>query len=153
MARARRVFLEIVKLLLESGAEVDAVTSDNETAMLLACSLGQLDVVKLFLSHGTAVNSAKNSSGMPPLHESCREGHLEIMKLLIEHGANINARALGTAGSGHKMDRRTPLMFAVERSYLEAVRVLLRSGARIHTSTKQGEYDTLFFAKRAVQHH
>jgi ankyrin repeat protein len=48
--------LEIVKLLLEHGADVNAKTA-YETALHLAAGEGHLEIVKLLLEHGADVNA------------------------------------------------------------------------------------------------
>jgi ankyrin repeat protein len=48
--------LEIVKLLLEHGADVNAKTA-YETALHLAAEKGHLEIVKFLLEHGADVNA------------------------------------------------------------------------------------------------
>ena len=55
---------EIVKLLLEKGADINVKqTATGATALLLASQNGRTDVVKLLLEKGADVNAKVNGGG------------------------------------------------------------------------------------------
>jgi ankyrin repeat protein len=89
---------DIVKALLEKGADVNAVGGDfDSTPLLLAIMSGLNDkcpdpeIVKLLLEYGADAN-IKNKLGFRPLQISCVHQRLEVMKLLLEYGANVNMK-------------------------------------------------------------
>lgn len=78
--------LEIVKLLLEKGADIDPA---NGCALLtLVSNKGHKDIVELLLNKGLDIN-CKDEQGKTPLILASQNGHIEIVKLLLERGADI----------------------------------------------------------------
>ena len=62
-----------------------------------ACKEGSLDIVRIMLREGQAVNERTQNELNTPLHIASRNGHYLIVKYLIDQGANmseINARGL-----------------------------------------------------------
>ncbi|KAI9316116.1 acyl CoA binding protein-domain-containing protein [Dichotomocladium elegans] len=57
-----RGYVEIVKLLLDSGANVNAKSPDNETALHYACISEQLETAQLLIERGCDVN-IRDTSG------------------------------------------------------------------------------------------
>jgi ankyrin repeat protein len=110
--------LEIVKLLLRYGADVDP---NGDTSPLSEATLnGHLEVAKLLLRYGADVNPEGQQS---PLAWATYAGPdaLPMMKLLIRHGADVNAR----------FGKHTTVMsIARFHSGDEAVALLKRYGAR-----------------------
>jgi ankyrin repeat protein len=107
---------DVVKLLLEHKAEVDAKTESGETPLYLAAEKGHKDVAELLLSHGADVNAKDKNFGRTPLHEAAVFGHKDVVELLLAHGADINAK---------NKNGETPLRFASGMGY-EDVEELLR---------------------------
>ena len=83
---------EIVLLLLDAGAEIDATTRTHpkKQAIHLASANGHLQIVSLLLEKGADVN-ALSSRGATALHEAVVGEFREVARLLTESGADINA--------------------------------------------------------------
>jgi ankyrin repeat protein len=113
--------LDLVKLLLDNGADINAVSKNKLAATPLQGSvvMKNLDLGKLLLERGANV-SPRGEEGTTPLHESAGSGQLEFVKLLIERGADVNAR--DDAG-------KTPLTIALESKQPEITKVLGDHGA------------------------
>ena len=83
--------LEIVKSLIEQGADVNAKDIDGWTALIRSSKKGYLEVVKYLIDKGADVN-AKTNNGTTALMNSSDEEHLDIVKYLINKGADINSK-------------------------------------------------------------
>jgi ankyrin repeat protein len=77
----------VVKALLATRANVDAVYVRGETALYQAAQKGNLGMVKLLLSHGAKVNAAAKD-GDTPLSVAAYHGYLEVVRTLLAAGAD-----------------------------------------------------------------
>ena len=113
--------MEIAELLLNSGADVNAVSKNKFVATPLqgAVVRKRLDLAQLLLAHGAKVN-VRGEGGDSPLHEAAGSGQIEFAKLLLEHGADVNAK--DDAG-------KTPLTIALEYKQPELAQFLRAHGA------------------------
>ena len=84
--------LELVKELLEQGAEINARDKYGWTALHFASLYGHLEIVKELHEAGAEIEAKTNNNGMTALHYASRNGHLEIVKYLVEKGADIEAK-------------------------------------------------------------
>jgi hypothetical protein len=92
-----RGHLDIVKLLIEKGAQVDeARIGDSVTPLLIAAGHGHLEIVKLLIEKGAQVNQARISDGGLPLFFAAQNGHAEVVELLIQKGAEIDVKCSTT---------------------------------------------------------
>ena len=78
--------LEVSRVLLDHGANVNARQQNHWTPIHLSASNGHLEIVKLLLERGADVH-ALNDEGETPYQVSLRRGYREIADLLREHGA------------------------------------------------------------------
>lgn len=94
--------VEMVKLLIEKyGARVNSFLK-NATPLSVACSKGNLEIVKCLLEHGADVNFESEEGRVynrrmrfentkrNPLIEACTYGNLDIAYLLINHGSKVS---------------------------------------------------------------
>lgn len=117
---ATRGNMEMVKLLLEYGADVNAANP-----VVGAAGSGNRELVELLLEHGAKVDG---------LYIAVREGHEEIVELLLENGADVNIRA-------KKANGRTPLHIAVVgiNANLKIVELLISHGADVNARNNGGD--------------
>lgn len=80
-------YLEICQFLILNGAEIDAVSTNDETPLQKACYEGHLDVVQFLLDNGANINH-QNKEKETALHFAIHGNKLEIVKKLINRGAN-----------------------------------------------------------------
>jgi len=81
--------LEIVKLLLEAKADVNAADTYGLTPLYMASQYGYTEVVKLLLDAKVDINAKAHIDGQiyTPLSAAKQMGHEKIIKLLTEYGA------------------------------------------------------------------
>jgi ankyrin repeat protein len=105
---AKNTDLEVLKVLLDAGADINIPSADGTTALMVAAGLamwyvgedggslpGQEDeaveVVKLCVERGADVN-AVNKMGETPLHGAAFRGVNAIAEYLVEKGAKLDAK-------------------------------------------------------------
>jgi ankyrin repeat protein len=118
-----------VQILIEKGASVNAVTTDNQTPLHWASRFGNLETVELLIEKGASVN-AVTTDNQTPLHWASESGDLETVALLIEKGASVNAVTT---------DNQTPLHCASEHGDLETVALLIEKGASVNAVTTDNQ--------------
>ena len=77
---------EVVALLLDRGADVQAANDEGETPLHGA---HQVEEVVLLLNHGADIN-VRDERGRTPLHNRAK-GNREVVALLLDRGADIHA--------------------------------------------------------------
>jgi len=114
--------LDLVKLLLERGADPKILSRDNETMLSAAAGLAfihgyhrgkppeeRLQVVKLFVELGNDVNW-HDDYGITPLMAAANYGSVPIIQYLIDAGADLSAHDLGKKNDGAFGSSNEPLM-------------------------------------------
>ncbi len=103
-------------LLSAKGIDVNAMTEDGETPLMMAVFKGQLELAKQLIALGADVNK----TGWTPLHYAATAGNATLVKLLLEHYAYIDAES---------PNKTTPLMMAAHYGTTGTVKLLLEEGA------------------------
>jgi ankyrin repeat protein len=113
--------VEMAKFLMDSGADLNAVSKNKFTATPLQGSVvnKSIEVGRLLLARGANVNP-RNDDGGNPLHEAAGNGDIEFARLLLAHGANLNAK---------DDNGKTPLAIALEYKQPEMAKLLRDKGA------------------------
>ena len=153
---ARQGFVDVVKALVEAGADVNQVNpGDKSTPLVVATINGCFDIAKFLLENGADPNLA-SENGVGPLYgtlnvqwapkalypqpQAYRQqqiGYLDYMKLLLDKGANPNARLSRKVWySGYNFDLAgvdeigaTPFWRAAYGGDVEAMKLLVTYGA------------------------
>ena len=85
-------YLEIVKYLVENGADIDAKDNEGWSALMEASYEGHLKVVKYLVEKGIDRVNVKDNDGWTALMRASWRGYLEIVQYLVEIGADINIK-------------------------------------------------------------
>jgi ankyrin repeat protein len=114
--------VELVKLLLDRGADPKIISRDSETMLSAAAGLAfihgyhrgkspaeRLQVVKLFVELGNDVNQA-DDYGITPLMAAGNFGDVPVIQYLIDAGADLSAHDLGKKNDGAFGSSNEPLM-------------------------------------------
>ena len=106
---------EIVKLLLENGANIEHKNLDGKQAIHEAASCGSQDILEQLISRKADVDALKRAD-WTPLMFACVNGHLKCAAVLVEYGASC--------GRMNK-DGWTPFHLACREGHLDIVKYLL----------------------------
>lgn len=96
--------MDIVKFLVENGANINYMDRNKETPLSIAISYRKMDIIGYLIENGADIN-AKNNVGNTLLHNTIMNYDIDIMKYLVEKGADINAK--NNAG-------KTPIEIGIE---------------------------------------
>jgi ankyrin repeat protein len=120
-----------VRLLVASGANVNAKQADGRTPLFQAASMGgnSTSIVRFLLENGADPNLAA-ANGQTPLMVAANRGNVEVVRMLIAQKVNVNARS----GNG-----ATALIAAASGGSAQIVKLLLDQGADPNIRTKKND--------------
>ncbi|XP_034747151.1 histone-lysine N-methyltransferase EHMT2 isoform X3 [Etheostoma cragini] len=126
-AAAQRGLLEVCYLLVQAGAQVDALDKDRRTPLLEAIVNNRIEVAHYLVQNGACVYHSEED-GYTGLHHAAKLGNLEIVNMLLETGqVDVNAQDSGGW---------TPIIWSAEHKHVEVIKVLLNRGADVTINDK-----------------
>jgi ankyrin repeat protein len=139
-----------VKILLRSGALIDHQDTLGRTALHVAATRGQAEVLQALIEAGATLDPRDNRH-MTPLHYAVQQKDRRMMEMLLQTSININIQ--DNMGN-------TPLLMAVKIGDLAMVTLLVEKGADPFIENKQGSssflislsYDTVMFLSKFLGH-
>ncbi len=134
--------LQIVKMLIDQGADVNMVVSGDGTALLMAIQHTHFKTAELLLVHGADPNLGSKPDGYPLLI-AVASGDLELVQLLVEKGAEVDKDFLGDGNA---------IIIASKQGNLEMVKVLIALGANIDRGVKGDGNPMIMAAKKGHIH-
>ena len=126
MEAVMRNFEDIVKILLDYGAQDSVQIIGHNTTLIDASALGYQNMVSLLLEYSPLLNH-QDMHGMTALMWAAQSGHTEIVNLLLEKNALINLE---------ENDGKTALWFASFNGHENIMANLLAKGAEINLSVR-----------------
>lgn len=127
---------DIVKLLIEAGANVNLPSSDGTSILSSAVIMGHTEVVRLLVSSGAKLKFNLDGeeesilTSLVLMLDNKPNKYTEMLEVLLLAGANPNEYF------GEK--RWTILMDAANRGNLSAVELLIKTGANVNAKTIDG---------------
>ena len=111
---------DIVKLLVDHGADINHTTKSNSTPIRGAAYDGHTEVVEYLANTGADIHKA-NNCGQSPLSIAAAMERCDCVKFLLQKGANVHQK-------GHNED--TPLHVCVESGSDTVSKLLVEAGAQ-----------------------
>ena len=166
--------VEVVKYLLQKGADISLTTESNKSnALHIASQYGSVEAIEMLLSYDLRPDS-RDGEGNTPLAYAAACGQIEAINCLLKHGADPFLRGehgwsllhfAAQSGNviiietmlskGLDIDSRgetlglTPVMVSIIFEKLEAAKYLLEKGADESLKTTQGKIPLLSIASGA----
>lgn len=106
--------IEILKFLIDNGANVNQVSSDSSTCLHIAAYKGNPDIVELLLKSKANIN-AQDSFNRSPLHWAIVNPDMDCLRVLLKHNCNILIR---------DKDGMSPSMWACYLDHLDHLKLL-----------------------------
>lgn len=106
-------------LKLDADKRAELAREKNASDLRKFAAKGELDVVKLLLEKGAAVNQM-DEFGQAPLFLAAGEGHRDVVELLLAKGAAVNQV---------DQDGLSPLHLAASNGHEDVVKILRMNGA------------------------
>lgn len=118
---------ELIKLFINSGANLNAQAEDGTTPLWAAARENDHKTVKLLLKEGECELELESRRWGSSLHAAARFSDLEMVKLFVEGGADVHCTGAGLGG--------TPLQMACKNHKMgkEIVEYFLNRGAELDT--------------------
>ena len=162
---SKKGYVDIVRLLIEHGADVNVNDIYEDTALILATKNNHADVVRLLLEKGAFTDYLDNQEQLTALDFACAGGYVDICRLLIAKGANVHeffciqsacrygheevVRLLlennANVDHGGSEDYDPPICIASQKGYFDIVKLLIDNGADVNNRDEDG-HTALFLA-------
>src|SRR4030095_9116590 len=127
---------DVMRDLLDAGANPNAVLPEGETVLMTAARTGSPAAVTLLLDRAADVNAQDRWYGESALMWAAAQNHSEAVRILIARGAPVDSRSTLQKTANRRAGQNvlslgnwTPLMYAARENALEAGRVLVKGGA------------------------
>ena len=125
-------YTEIVKYIIENGANVNLINNYNNTALIYASEKNNIEIVKLLIKAGADIDH-QGTNTFTALYRAIEKNNIEIVDLLIKAGADVNYRIQGGL---------TTLYYA--RNNLNIVKLLINGGADINLTDFKGNTPLMY---------
>ena len=134
---------QVVQMLVDCGADMNAVNESQQTRQLHTAASGEKDCPELcsvLLEHKAKID-AVDEDGNQPLHWACKQGHTKTCWLLLSRGANVKAV---------NKYAKTPLLIAAggNKEYPDLCSVLLEHEADVDAVDADGNQPLHLACKR-----
>lgn len=121
--------LTTVSVLLSAGADPNAKTERELTALHYAASKGFPDIARKLIEAGADVNS-KDTLGNAPSHRAASQGRVAVLKVLFEGQSAAKIDEKDNMG-------QTPLLVAAEAGQDECAILLAKLGANVNATDNE----------------
>jgi WD40 repeat protein len=111
--------LEVVKLLVEMGANVNMADEIGAVPITVAANCGHVEIVRYLVEKGALYHSPE--IGLHPIVNAAHNGQLAVVKYLVEEKE--------VPVKGHTMHGDPPLHCAAANGHIEVVQYLIDHGA------------------------
>ena len=131
--------IEIVRLLVKSGADIDSVNIHGLTPLHKAAARGCAKIVRFLIEKGANINKRTNDD-WAPLHFAARYGKHEVVRLLLDLGSDINVHAKPRIYRGEALVHGgTPLKIAQKNGHIIIARMIKEAEEKRNLTVKKSD--------------
>ncbi len=116
-------YVEVVRLLLAHGSDVNWQDKHHSTPLFLAVNCGNQDIVELLIRHGAQLDHSSRHY-LTPLMLSTLKGFDSMCKLLVTNNCDVNVCNLQTG--------RSCFQVAVTKGHFNIAKLLVDAGCNLH---------------------
>jgi hypothetical protein len=114
---------EIIKYIIELGADINCTNYYGDTPLLIACYHDNIELVKYLIENGADIN-VKSKESNTALWYFFNNQNNDMVKYLIQKGADINTK---------NREEDTLLICACRQYNVQMIKYLIENGAAINT--------------------
>ncbi|KAF2438991.1 ankyrin, partial [Karstenula rhodostoma CBS 690.94] len=130
---AKNGHVDIVRLLIEKGAKMDAADDRGCTPLYKACGAKPDDSALYMINHAEQSINQRAKNGKTPLQKAAARGHRKIVEAIFERYDRDMAILTSTDNRN-----RTPLHTAARYGRKDVVDYLLQQGVSVTVQKKKG---------------
>jgi ankyrin repeat protein len=129
----RRRNIELVKVLIEKGANVNAqiVNMDGLTPLHSAVMVKSLKILQILLENGADVTASCNIYNQTPVHVAAKLGYLDLFTTMTEYNPDVLLET-----NDEICDR--PIDLAASNGHVSLVEWLIDNGVSVGSTNKKG---------------
>lgn len=121
---------DIIRLLLENGADANYQDKSGATPMFRAAAYGREKALLLLLKNNTQYMDRQNAFGDTALHMATKFARIATVKILLANHANMDML---------NQDDETPIHLAIKFNRQNIISELMQHGANYNPINKRGE--------------
>ncbi len=122
--------VEVVRVLVDHGADVTAQDNYGSTPLHRVSLGGNVDITRFLVEHG-ADATAQNKNGSTPLHHASFTENVDVARFLVEHGVTVTAQDKNGWTPLHQLSQSIG-------GNVDLARFLIEHGADVTTQDNNG---------------
>jgi uncharacterized protein len=130
--------LEIVKLVLARGADIDGQVAYGDVPLIKAAEHGNREIIEYLLEQCADVNRP-NAFGISPFIGFCAGDDTELVKFALKHGGKVNEAYVQQTKPNQGKKNYTALQAAVAYGKTDLVNLLLANGGDPNLKDQSGK--------------
>ena len=129
--------IDIVKLLLENGADANDVDTVGRTPFHFACMRGNMDIANLLIKEGCDIHK-NEMTGHSAMHFACMSDNVKMVEFLLKNGFKVDEMP--------KFKTTSPLIVATRFNRANIVQFLLEKGVDVNSLLEAFNTSALYYA-------